>query len=205
MAKRGVELRNQMIHAAKAVFLEVGFERASMDRIAEQANTTKRTLYAHFVSKENLFLAVFDLVLELQLDHLKEPADYAPDTEQALVLFCTHFLETILSSKPLRLCRLGITEAERFPQGSVRLHEALFETAQARIALFLESRLTIETEASQQLAQLLLGQLLYPRYTRALFGLVEPAASWSDDLGASPIIDVVPIRNTVASLIPVLK
>ncbi|AMR25488.1 hypothetical protein A0257_22620 (plasmid) [Hymenobacter psoromatis] len=202
MAKRGAELRTQMLYAAKAVFLEVGFERASMDRIAAHANTTKRTLYAHFVRKEDLFLAVFDLVLDLQLDHLQGPADYARDPEQALVLFCARFLETVLSSKPLRLCRLAITEAERFPQGAGRLHEALFETVQARVAQFLREQLGMQTDASQQLAQDLLGQLLYPRFTRALFGVAEPAATWSEELGASPAVDLAPIRRAVAALVP---
>jgi len=206
MAKRGAELRKQMLHAAKAVFLEVGFERASMDRIAEHAGTTKRTLYAHFISKENLFLAVFDLVLELQADHLKNPADYAADPEQALVLFCGRFLETVLSSKPLRLCRLGITEAERFPQGARRLHEAMFEQAQARVALFLNQHLAGGgAEESQQLAQTLLARLLYPRFTRALFGAVEAQANWSDDLGSSPAIDLQAIRSAVAALGPLAK
>lgn len=191
-----------MLHAAKAVFLEAGFERASMDRIAEHAGTTKRTLYAHFTSKESLFLAVFDLVLDLQVNHLRSPADYAPDTEQALVLFCSRFLETVLSSKPLRLCRLAITEAERFPQGAGRLHEAMFENAQAQVAQFLNERLAVGTATSQQLAQQLLARLLYPRFTRALFGSIEPAANFSDDLGTSPAIDLTAIRRVVASLIP---
>ena len=194
-----------MLHAAKAVFLEAGFERASMDRIAAHAGTTKRTLYAHFVRKEDLFLAVFDLVLDLQLDHLKGPADYATDPEQALVLFLARFLETVLSSKPLRLCRLAITEAERFPQGAGRLHEALFETAQARVALFLHERLAVEAEASQQLAQGLLAQLLYPRFTRALFGVAETAATWSDELGVSPAVDLATVRRAVVGLVPLSK
>lgn len=193
-----------MLHAAKAVFLETGFERASMDRIAAHAGTTKRTLYAHFIRKEDLFLAVFDLVLDLQLDHLKGPADYAPDPAQALVLFCARFLETVLSSKPLRLFRLAITEAERFPQGAVRLHEAMFDNVQARVALFLRERLGLAEAASQQTAQTLLAQLLYPRFTRALFGAVEAPATWSDELGASPAVNLSPIRQAVAALVPLI-
>lgn len=204
MVKRGSELRTHMLHAAKAIFLETGFERASMDRIAAHAGTTKRTLYAHFVRKEDLFLAVFDLVLNLQLDHLRGPADYAPDPMRALVLFCSRFLETVLSSKPLRLFRLAITEAERFPQGAVRLHEAMFESVEARVALFLRERLSMEAAASQQAAQGLLAQLLYPCFTRALFGAIEPAATQSDELGASPAVDLDHVRNVVAASIPLL-
>lgn len=202
MAKRGSALRTQMLHAAKAVFLEAGFERASMDRIAAHAGTTKRTLYAHFVRKDELFLAVFDLVLDLQLDHLGEPAAYAPDPRQALVLFCARFLETVLSSKPLRLFRLAITEAERFPQGAVRLHEAMFESVQARVALFLHARLCIAPAASALLAQDLLARLLYPRFTRALFGAGEPAATHSEELGASPLVDLPAMKQLVVTLVP---
>lgn len=202
MVRRGTELRTHMLHAAKAVFLENGFERASMDHIAAHAGTTKRTLYSHFIRKEDLFVAVFDLVLDLQLDHLKEPADYALDPAQALVLFCARFLETVLASKPLRLFRLAITEAERFPQGAVRLHEAMFENVEARVARFLHEGLGVAEEASPLLAQQLLAQLLYPRFTRALFGAVEPAATSSEELGASPAVDLHSIRRAVGALVP---
>ena len=202
-AKRGAELRERMLHAAKAVFLQAGFERASMDRIAAQAGTTKRTLYAHFGSKEYLFLAVFELVLSLQLHHLGNPADYAPDPALALARFCARFLQTILSSRPLRLFRLAIAETERFPQGgTVRLHEALLESIQARIAEFLTAHYQLLPAASHAAAQLLLAQLLYPRFTRALFGDSEPAAEQSDELGTSPAVDVEPIHRLVASLLP---
>ncbi|MBJ6108663.1 TetR/AcrR family transcriptional regulator [Hymenobacter sp. BT523] len=201
MAKRGAELRTEMLFAAKAVFLEVGFERASMDRIAAQAGTTKRTLYAHFASKENLFLAVFDFVLDLQQHRLQGPADYAPGTEQALVLFCARFLNAILSEKPVRLCRLAITEAERFPQGTVRLHEAMFESAQGRVAQFLSERMNVDAAASQHLAHTLLAPLVYPRFTRALFGFAEPAATFSEELGNCPAIDVAAVRNVVAAIL----
>ena len=202
IVRRGPELRTHMLHAAKAVFLESGFERASMDRIAAHAGTTKRTLYAHFVRKEDLFLAVFDLVLDLQLDHLREPADYAPDVEQALVLFCARFLETILSSKPLRLFRLAITEAERFPQGAVRLHEAMFENVQERVARFLQAQHSVSKAMSEQQAEQLLAHLLYPRFTRALFGATEPTATVSEELGACPAVDLHAIRQIVVALVP---
>lgn len=192
-----------MLHAAKAVFLEAGFERASMDRIATEAGTTKRTLYAHFGRKEDLFLAVFELVLGLQLHHLGQPADYAPDPREALALFCTRFLTTVLSSRPLRLFRLAIAETDRFPEGgTVRLHEALLESVQARLADFLTQHYQLARAASHAAAQQLLGQLLYPRFTRALFGAPEPAATQSDELGSSPAVDLADIRRLLAAVLP---
>src|ERR1700684_3380717 len=92
MARRGNELRDHILWVAKDVFLEMGFERASMDALAARAATSKRTLYAHFESKDKLFLAVVDLVGELYLDRLGTPEDYDEDTAEAVVRFCGRFL-----------------------------------------------------------------------------------------------------------------
>ncbi|MEO3415658.1 TetR/AcrR family transcriptional regulator [Roseovarius sp. CAU 1744] len=53
---------SQIIDAAVAEFQENGFANASMDRISARASVSKRTLYKHFESKENLFRSI---VLEL--------------------------------------------------------------------------------------------------------------------------------------------
>lgn len=46
---------SQILDAAIAEFLENGFADASMDRISSRAGVSKRTVYKHFESKENLF------------------------------------------------------------------------------------------------------------------------------------------------------
>ncbi|MBN2526087.1 MAG: TetR/AcrR family transcriptional regulator [Deltaproteobacteria bacterium] len=56
--------RTQILDAAATVFIEDGYERASMDRIAEMANASKRTVYNHFSSKEELFQAVLERVID---------------------------------------------------------------------------------------------------------------------------------------------
>lgn len=40
------------------VFISLGYELANMDKIAETAGVSKRTVYNHFGSKENLFQAI---------------------------------------------------------------------------------------------------------------------------------------------------
>lgn len=50
--------RNAILDAAIECFIEQGFERTSMDYIAEKAHASKRTVYNHFASKELLFDAV---------------------------------------------------------------------------------------------------------------------------------------------------
>jgi hypothetical protein len=49
-------------------------------------------------------------------------------------------------------------------------------------------------------AQRLLGQVLHPRFMRALFGMDELAESF-DDAALGPDFDLKPIRKAVADLI----
>lgn len=52
--------RNTILEGAIEVFIEDSYELASMDKIAERAGVSKRTVYNHFGSKENLFETVVD-------------------------------------------------------------------------------------------------------------------------------------------------
>jgi AcrR family transcriptional regulator len=47
-----------LLDAARAVFADCGFQQATMEAIAERANSTKPTLYAHFGDKEALYRAL---------------------------------------------------------------------------------------------------------------------------------------------------
>ena len=50
--------KDEIIEAARKVFFERGLVAATMDEIAEAAELSKATLYLHFPSKEDLYLAV---------------------------------------------------------------------------------------------------------------------------------------------------
>jgi AcrR family transcriptional regulator len=50
--------RSRILDTAASVFLERGFERASMSEIAARNGGSKATLYSYFRSKQELFLAV---------------------------------------------------------------------------------------------------------------------------------------------------
>ncbi len=117
MARRGDELRDHILWTAKDVFLDMGFERASMDVVAARAETSKRSLYAHFESKEKLFLAVIDLVRGLFLARLKLPADYSNQPTEALTLFCAQYLRGVLYRASIQMLRVSMAETARFPQG----------------------------------------------------------------------------------------
>jgi AcrR family transcriptional regulator len=200
VARRGDALQEHILWVAKDVFLEVGFERASMDEIAARAETSKRTLYAHFENKEKLFLAILLLARELFLSKLKLPGDYSVDPAQALTMFCGRYLEILLYSGWIRMCRMGLAEAERFPEASTQSFEVLFSAVQERLSAYLKKTFGLSAKSGTEAAQKLLGQILYPRYMRALFGVDAPAEKFGPhDLAAD--FNLKPIRKAVAELL----
>ena len=199
MAKRGDELRKHILWTAKDAFLELGFERTSMDEVAARAATSKRSLYAHFESKENLFLAVIELVRELFQGRLKSPGDYPGQPAEALVMFCARYLEILLYESSVQMLRVSMAEVARFPEGAARYFEVMFEDVQTRLGAYLKTTFELPEAASKQLAQRLLSQLLYPRLQRALFG-IDPLAKSFDAEKLSPDFDLTPVRNAVADI-----
>ena len=60
--------RAAILDAAVAEFRMTGYEATSMDRIAERAAVSKRTVYNHFPSKEALFAQILEKLWESSAD-----------------------------------------------------------------------------------------------------------------------------------------
>ena len=193
-------MREHILYAAKEVFLEMGFERASMDVIASRAETSKRTLYAHFENKENLYLTIIELIREMALSKLKTPSDYSEDPAEALVLFCGRYLEGLLFTWTVRMCRMIASESERFPEGAARYFEVIFTAPQERLSAYLKQTFGMSEEASLEAAQGLLGKIIYPHFPRALFGL-DPLSDQMDEQLIKADFDLKPVRRVVVELL----
>src|SRR6266568_8582042 len=62
-----MKAQDRILEAAAAVFRRHGFRRSSIEQAAEAAGLTRQALYHHFKSKEALFRAVIERVLESAL------------------------------------------------------------------------------------------------------------------------------------------
>lgn len=60
MRPDAVQTRDNILEAADELFYAEGFVAASMDRIADRAGVTKKTLYYHFRSKDDLMAAYLE-------------------------------------------------------------------------------------------------------------------------------------------------
>lgn len=127
--------RRQIIDAAGDLFLGTGYGTTSVDAIAAKAGVSKRTVYAHFDSKEALFIAVMDRCCAdlLGIDPEEDDAVHAVDRlipaassdhiATVLAQIGGHFLDVIMAPDAVRLFRVVVAEAERFPELGRLYHE----------------------------------------------------------------------------------
>ena len=75
MRRKSAETRQQIIDAAYTLFYQSGFMRTGVDAIANAAGITKRTLYQHFGSKDELIGAVLKHQHKMALERIRQWAD----------------------------------------------------------------------------------------------------------------------------------
>jgi AcrR family transcriptional regulator len=181
----------------------MGFERASMDVVAAAAETSKRSLYAHFENKEKLYLEVIEAVRRRFLGRMGTPGDHSARPSEALVLFCGRYLEILLYESAIQMCRVSMAETGRFPEAARQHFDIVFTEIHTRLANYLKATFRITARSAADAAHRLLAQLLYPGFHRALFGMDPLAKAFGPD-AISPDFDLKPVRKAVAELMKTL-
>jgi AcrR family transcriptional regulator len=156
----------EILSAALGVFLASGFGNTTIDELAVAARVTKRTLYAYFGDKADLFQAmVKDLAAGVSLD--------APYDHLTLEGLAARIVYRVHSDELVGLHRLVIAEAGRFPELASVLHTQGDARHIARLAEHIRAeRGAILADLAEPLFSLLLGE----RHRRRLLGL-SPAPS----------------------------
>ncbi|KPL66785.1 hypothetical protein SZ64_00895 [Erythrobacter sp. SG61-1L] len=112
MRVRTDDRRRAIIKAAKDIFRDVGFERASMAAISAKVGGSKATLYGYFKSKDELFAAAMIDALEDQGQDLIDLLDASrPDVEEVLHRFGLAYLTLLASPEALSVTRTAIAES----------------------------------------------------------------------------------------------
>lgn len=141
---RSERIHGAILAAAEDVFLRDGYVGASMDEVARRAGASKQTVYKHFGSKEQLFVELVTSMTVATGDPLRhEAADASADVVETLTSLAIGMLDAVLTPRILRLRRLVIGEANRFPE----LGRALFEHGPARAMAGVERRLSAWVDA----------------------------------------------------------
>lgn len=125
--------RRQIIDGAGRVFSALGFDAASMNDVAREAEVSKATLYVYFENKEQLFTAICAERRDRNMSELIELLDASKPVDDALTEFGKEMLRR--SSQPFVVAahRVVIGVAERMPE----IGREFFEAGPKRLALAL--------------------------------------------------------------------
>jgi AcrR family transcriptional regulator len=131
--------RRQIVDGARKVFMDLGFDGASMGEIARAAGVSKGTLYVYFADKNRLFEAI----VEEEVFQQRELAfNFDPERDVASTLreFGQAYIELVCRPGGGSAIRTVMAIAERMPEVGRRFYEEVLEKTINRLAAYLEAR-----------------------------------------------------------------
>ena len=115
MRRDAILKRKELIKYATEMFLEMGYEKASMNNLVKRSGSSKSTIYKHFRSRQALFIAVLDERLRDHLTPIENLDLTTLSIEEGLKLIGRTSIKVITSKDNINLCRIIYAEAERIP------------------------------------------------------------------------------------------
>ena len=110
------ERENQLLGVARRCFIANGYGATSMAEVARAARVSKRTLYARYPSKADLFRAILDEQIQQAGGGVPLRGPKPRTLEATLRVYAERTLQESLSDEILQLNRLIYSEAGRFPE-----------------------------------------------------------------------------------------
>ena len=166
-AKHAAARMDKILNTAADIFLQEGFDRASVASIAKVAGASKETLYARFPTKEELFEAVMSRKTEILLKKFSQVLVQKHSIEKVLELYGLNLLYFMLSPEMQRLNRILISSAPQFPELASQFWRLCPEREQEQLATYLETQIAagvlVDTDtrkAAELFFSLCLGQFL---------------------------------------------
>jgi AcrR family transcriptional regulator len=160
------ERRDVILQAGARLFAEHGFERASLDVIADASGISKRVIYDHFESKRHLHLTLLEHETERLLDHIRTRVAQATSVEESVYLGADAFFEFV-ETHPFAWRLLF-----RDPPGDAEIgafHRELHARATAMVASLFHAQAAADGEVSSAEAQTI--EMLAEMFKRAMNGL----------------------------------
>ena len=111
--------RRAILDAARVLFLQHGYLGTSMDDVAALAKVSKQTVYKHFGDKRRMFVDLLTGDMggaDAAVADLARAVPVTQDLEQDLRAFARGYLAAVMQPHLIRLRRVVIGEAERFPE-----------------------------------------------------------------------------------------
>jgi TetR/AcrR family transcriptional regulator, mexJK operon transcriptional repressor len=172
---RSARKHKAILDAATEVFYHKGYAGTSMDEVAAKAAVSKQTVYKHFADKEQLFADIVLRAVDEIDDLFSETAltlHETDDLDRDLSALGHQFVVWLMQPDVLRLRRLIISEANRFPGLSRTWYERGFQRVLATLAgtlTHLAARGLLRIDDPQIAASQFMGMILWIPVNRAMF------------------------------------
>ena len=131
--------RRQILDGARKVFMDLGFDGASMGEIARAAQVSKGTLYVYFADK----CALFEAILEqeaLQYGQVVFNFDPGRDAETTLKEFGRAYIHLLCRPGGGSAIRTVMAIAERMPDVGRRYYARVLDKSINRLSDYLKTR-----------------------------------------------------------------
>lgn len=152
------EKRQQISEAAADLFLTEGFERTSMDSIAQAAGVSKQTVYSHFANKDELFRSCIASKVA-QYDLTVEPSEYHT-LEAGLRAFADGYLRILSDPRVIRMWRLIMAESVEHGHVAALFYETGPQESLDSLTRFLEHHVDeLDTDDVAQTARTFYGMV----------------------------------------------
>jgi TetR/AcrR family transcriptional regulator, regulator of autoinduction and epiphytic fitness len=185
--------RAAILDAATDLFLEFGYDRTSLARVAKTAGVSKATLFKQFPTKAELFEAT---VLAAGDAPDAEPVDPpSGDFREGLVALGLAYAELLSRPRMEDLIRTLIAESPRFPE----LHERTFDFGTLPVLTALKHYFRAETAAgaanvddpdvaTSQVLGMIATAIFWPRLVHGNWSLSEEETLQAVDEAARTIV-----------------
>jgi AcrR family transcriptional regulator len=132
--------RRQILDGARRLFMELGFDAASMGEIAKAAGVSKGTLYVYFADKNALFEAIVEQISEV---HGRIGCDLDPDDHDvasALTRYGMGYMELLCRPEGGSAVRTIMAIAERMPEIGRRYYSTIIAGGINHLAQYLAAQ-----------------------------------------------------------------
>ena len=143
MTPKGLERQRRILESAKDVFLEYGFEKASVAEIMRRSGGSISSLYSLFGNKVGVFRAMIEYVADDVFSEFSDEDFWTDDIESSLTRFATSMICLISADDAVCLSRVvtGVSGKDRD-----EVNRIFFELGPKRV----RNMLTVYFESQQK-------------------------------------------------------
>ncbi|MBL8906367.1 MAG: TetR/AcrR family transcriptional regulator [Rhizobiales bacterium] len=168
--------RRQIMDGARRVFVEHGFDGASVNDIVKATGVSKGTVYAYFPSKEKLFETLIFEDRRGQAERLFEVLDDSRPVEEVLREIGLRFGKMLIAPEQIAYFRMIIAASAKFPQAGRAFYEAGPRYGLARVTAFIKEKVRqgeLQADDPEMAARQLLELIHCGASKPLLFGVTD--------------------------------